>query len=251
MEELFEKLDRPSNSHKGENGKVLVIGGSEVYTGAPALAAQAALRTGADLVRVLTSETAQLALRSFSEDLIVESYGARFDSDSLGKAFELEEWADATVIGPGLTDFDRAALAEFAENSSDLIIDAGSIEVLLDTSGNIFTPHSGEAEALGRKSGSIKMFAYETDNTVLMTGKKDRIFSGKEIFKNKTGNSGMTAGGTGDVLTGVVASLKSQGLKDVEAARLAAYINGKAGEKAYEKYGNGLVASDLIDLIRK
>ncbi len=249
MEELIEKLHRNENSHKGENGKVLVIGGSSKYTGAPALAAEAALRTGADLVKILTSEEAKPVVQGFSENLIAESYGQRFDDKSLEKARELEEWADVTVIGPGLSDFDVEALQEFAENSGKLVVDAEAIEPLLDTSDNIFTPHSGEAEVMGERSGSIKMYSFETGNTVLMKGRTDRVFSGKEITENETGCPGMTVGGTGDVLTGILAALKSQGLEDDGAALLSAYVNGKAGENAYEKYGNGLTATDVIEQI--
>lgn len=251
MEELLEKLKRPSNSHKGENGKVLVIGGSKKYTGAPALAAEAALRAGADLVKILTSEKAKPVVQGFSENLIVESYGEKFNESSLEKTSELEEWADTAVIGPGLTGFDEEVLKRFAEETENLVIDAEAIEPLLHTSGNIFTPHSGEAKPIGERSGSIKMFAHESGNTVLMKGQKDRIFSGKQIFENDTGNSGMTVGGTGDVLTGIVAAFKAQGLNNEEAARLGAYINGKAGEKAFENYGRGLVATDLVDEIAK
>lgn len=249
MKKLIEKLERNENSHKGENGKVLVIGGSSKYTGAPALAAEAALRTGADLVKILTSEEAKSVVQGFSENLIAESYGQRFDEKSLEKARELEEWADVTVIGPGLSDFDGEALRQFAENSGKLVVDAEAIEPLLDTSDNIFTPHSGEAEVMGERSGSIKMYSFETGNTVLMKGRKDRVFSGKEITENKTGCPGMTVGGTGDVLTGILAALKSQGIEDDEAAILAARVNGKAGENAYEKYGNGLTATDVVERI--
>jgi len=249
MEQLFEKLERNENSHKGENGKILVIGGSQKYTGAPALAAEAAFRAGADLVKVLTAEEAKPVVQGFSENLIVESYGDRFDNKSIKKARELEEWADATVIGPGLSDFDEESLQEFAEQAGKIVVDAEAIESLLGTSENIFTPHSGEAEVMGEKSGSIKMYAFETRNTVLMKGKTDKIFSGKEITENETGCSGMTVGGTGDVLTGILAVFKSQGLDDEEAAVLAAYVNGKAGEKAFEEYGGGLTATDVIERI--
>ncbi len=249
MEELFQKLDRKAESHKGENGKVLVIGGSSKYTGAPALAAEAALRTGADLVKILTSEEAKSVVQGFSENLIAESYGQKFDEESLEKARELEEWADITVIGPGLSDLDKEALQQYAENSGKLVVDAEAIEPLLGTSDNMFTPHSGEAEVMGEKSGSIKMYSFETGNTVLMKGRKDRVFSGKEITENETGCPGMTVGGTGDVLAGILAALKSQGLEDDEAAVLAAYVNGKAGEKAYEEYGNGLTATDVVEMI--
>ena len=249
MDELLEKLKRPSSSHKGENGKVLVVGGSEKYTGAPALAAQSALRAGADLVKVLTAEKARTIVQGFSENLIVESYGEMFDQSSLEKAFELEKWADTTVVGPGLTRFDEEVLKDFAEKAEDLVIDAGAIEYLLETSGNIFTPHSGEAKTMREKYGSEKAFAQETENTVLLKGKTDRIYSKDKVFENETGCAGMTVGGTGDVLAGIVTSFKSQGLDNEKATKLGAYVNGLAGEKAFEKYGNGLLATDLIEKI--
>ena len=247
MEQLFGKLERPSDTHKGQNGKVLVIGGSGKYTGAPALSARAALRAGADLVKVLTAEEAKLAVQSFSENLIVESYGDEFDESSLEKAWELDDWADTTVIGPGLIDFDEKALKKFAEKAENLVIDAGAIKHLLEFHSHVFTPHSGEAKIMREKYGSEEAFASETGNTVLLKGEVDKIFSGDKTADNRTGWAGMTVGGTGDVLTGTVASFRSQGLSKFEASRLAAFVNGKAGEKAFEEFGNGLVATDLID----
>lgn len=249
MEDLFEKLERPSGSHKGENGKVLVIGGSRKYTGAPALAAEAALRAGTDLVRILTAEEAKPVVQGFSENLIVESYGQSFDDSSLDKALELERWADTTVIGPGLSDFDEGALKEFAEEAENLVVDAEAISSLKDTSGNIFTPHSGEAEILNNEYGSIQAFARDTGNTVLLKGAVDEIYTGEDLFENESGSAGMTVGGTGDVLAGIVAAFRSQGLEAAEACRLGAFVNGKAGEKAFEEYGNGLLATDIIERI--
>jgi len=251
MKELIEKLGREPGSHKGENGKVLVIGGSEKYTGAPALSAEAALRAGADLVKILTSEESKPVVQSFSENLIAESYGNKFDEESLEKAQELEEWADVTVVGPGILSFEHSALQEFAKGARKLIVDAEAIEHLIDTENNIFTPHSGEAEIMAEKSSSIKMYSFETGNTVLMKGEKDRIFHGKQIEENETGCAGMTVGGTGDVLTGVLGALKAQGLSDRDAAVLAAHVNGEAGEKAFEKFGNGLLATDIVEMIPK
>lgn len=251
MEELFEKLERPSNSHKGENGKVLVIGGSKKYTGAPALSAEAALRAGADLVKILTAEKARPVVQGFSENLIVESYGKEFDEGSLDKALELERWADTTVIGPGLSDFDEKTLRKFGERAENLVIDAEAIEPLIQKTGQIFTPHPGEAQIMREEYDSEKAFASETGNTVLLKGEVDKIFSGNKVFTNETGSSGMTAGGTGDVLAGIVASFRSQGLDKSEASRLGAYVNGKAGEKAFEKQGNGLLATDIVENVAR
>lgn len=251
MKELFEKLERSANSHKGQNGKVLVIAGSNKYTGAPALVAEAALRSGADLVKILTSEEAKPVVQRFSENLIVESYGRSFDSESIEKALELDKWADTTVIGPGLSDKDDNVLKEFGEEAGELVIDAEAIKPLRDTSGNIFTPHSGEAERLKKEYESLQNFSREASNTVLLKGETDQIYSGEKVFENESGCAGMTVGGTGDVLAGIVAAFRSQGLTDVESARLAAYVNGKAGEKAFDEYGNGLVATDIVERIAK
>lgn len=249
MDELFEKLERAQDSHKGENGKVLVIGGSEKYAGAPVLTAKAALRSGADLVKVLTAEKARPVVQGFSENLIVESYGESFDQGSLEKALELDEWADTTVVGPGLSDFEEDAMKKFGEEAGSLVVDAEAIGSLKDISSNIFTPHSVEAEILIEEFDSIESFASQKHNTVLLKGKIDKIYSKDGKFRNDTGCAGMTVGGTGDVLAGVVGAFRSQGLDDLEACRLGAYVNGKAGEKAFETYGNGLVATDIIDEI--
>jgi len=249
MKEIIEKISREKSSHKGQNGKVLVIGGSEKFSGAPALSAQAALRTGADLVQVLTHEETKSVVAGFSENLIVDSYGEKFDEESLEKARELEEWADVTVIGPGLSEKEDGAVEKFVENSGKLVIDAEAIENSLNVSGKIFTPHSGEAEILREKFGSVENFATEKENTVVLKGEVDEIFTPEEKFENRTGNSGMTVGGTGDVLTGIIAALWSQELSREDSARLGVWLNGKAGEKSAEKFGNGLVATDLLENI--
>lgn len=247
---IQEKLSRNSESHKGQNGKILVLGGSQEYTGAPALSAQASLRAGADLVKVLTADDAKPVVAAFSEDLIVEGYGDRFDKNSLDKAFELEEWADITILGPGLSNFESDALREFAENAGKLVMDAAAIETCRETSGNIFTPHQREAEVLRQGYKSIEEFALDKDNTVVVTGPEDRII-GKEVTQNFTGCAGMTVGGTGDVLTGITAALWAQNLERREAAELAAWTNGKAGERAYERLGEGMTASDMLKDVSK
>jgi NAD(P)H-hydrate epimerase len=115
----------------------------------------------------------------------------------------------------------------------------------------VFTPHRGEKKAIEESFGSVDEFVDQTGNIVLVKGLEDRIYSEEGLEKVSRGHPGMTVGGTGDVLTGIVASLISQGLGRREAAVRAAEINGKAGEKAAEKYGNGLVATDLLEEIPK
>ncbi len=252
-QELAEKLERPEDSYKGMNGKVGVIGGSVDFSGAPALNAEAALRTGADLVKILTSSKVRDTVRGYSENFIVESYeSSYFDTESLKKAQKLSEWSDVIVIGSGLSKPDEEALKKFAEASKcPLVIDAESIKPLieLDNLDAVFTPHNQEASIMREIYGSVKMFSREKNCSVVVTGSVDEIFVNGKKYLNTSGCSAMTVGGTGDVLAGVVASLVSQGLEPREASRYGAWLNGKAGEKAANRKGNGMLATDLVEAI--
>lgn len=167
--DLTEKLERSSDTYKGQNGKVLVIGGSKHFTGAPALIAEASLRTGADLVKILTSEEVRPLVQGFSPDYIVESFEEEFEEEDLEKASNLERWADVTVIGPGIS-AESSALKDFLENSGRTVVDAEAIAYGLYSQGNIFTPHKEEAESIIEGYGSISEFSSEKDNTVIVTG---------------------------------------------------------------------------------
>ena len=247
-------MERRSNSHKGENGKIGVIGGSYDYSGAPALSGRAALRTGADLVRVLTSEYVKDVVAGYSENLIVDGYDSKyFGESSVEMAERLEDWTDVLVIGPGLSCARQGLLQNLIENAEKpLVIDADAIQVVprSDISNAVITPHENEAKHLRRKYGTIEEFIEMKDDiVVLLKGSTDKIYSSEGIETVSTGHPGMTVGGTGDVLTGIVAGLIAQGMSKKEAAVRAAEVNGLAGEKAAEKYGNGLVATDLLDRI--
>ena len=247
-------ISREKDSHKGENGKVAVIGGSVDYTGAPALSAQAALRTGADLVKILTSEKVKEVVSGYSENLIVEGYeGKYFGEPSMQKAERLDDWADVLVVGPGIGCARQDLLKEFLERSNTpKVIDAEAIQTAIrsNVSGAVFTPHTGEAELIEKKYDNMESFIeMKNDVTVLLKGPDDRIYSGEGLEEVSAGHPGMTVGGTGDVLTGIVAELIAQGMSKKEAAVKSAEINGKAGEKAAERYGEGLVATDLLEEI--
>lgn len=246
------KLQREKDSHKGQNGKTGVIGGSRDYSGAPALSAQAALRTGTDLAKILTSRDVRDVIRSYSQNLIVEGY----DSDYYGKeaeekTTELLKSSDAVVIGPGISSPGKVTLRNIAETETPLVVDAEAIDPVsrAEPSNAVFTPHEKEAEVLRQRYGSLENFAAETGATVLLKGEIDQIYTSEDFYRNETGHPTMTVAGTGDVLAGVVASLISQGLETTEAARLGAWINGKAGELAAEEYGNGATATDLLETI--
>lgn len=249
-------ISREKDSHKGENGKVAVIGGSRDYTGAPALSAQAALRTGSDLVKIVTSETISDVVASFSENLIVSEYPSGcLGLSGVEEVMEGARWSDVMVIGPGLGEADGEAVEEILERTEKpKVIDADAIGPALETdiSNAIFTPHSGEADLIGEKFGTIEEFVEEKEDVVVLEkGPTDKIYSENEVEEVSAGHPGMTVGGTGDVLTGIVAGLMSQGLEKKEAAVKAAEINGRSGEKAAGKYGDGMVATDLLEEIPK
>ncbi len=254
------RLDRAPDSHKGENGTVLVIGGGP-YVGAPALTAQAALRAGADLAWVATPEAA-VELQGYSENLIVRALpGERLvpeHVDSL-ETLAAEAGVDAVVIGPGLGDAeatDRAVAAFLSEYEGTAVVDADALTALPETSPAtlLCTPHRGELAAMGGPTGeeidptSIEAFAAELGATILLKGPTDIVSDGERSRLNRTGHPGMTVGGTGDVLAGVAGGL-APGLGPLQAAALAAYVTGRAGELAAETNGDGLVATDLLDRI--
>lgn len=249
MKELLEKLQRDPKSHKGENGKVGVIAGSKDYAGAPALSAKAALRTGCDLTTILTSTSVSSTVAGYSENFIVRDYSSNyFDMEALEQALELDKEVDVVVIGPGLGDSDPKAIREFVQKcKSPVVVDADALEHVYCGSieNAVLTPHEVEFELIENSLESL----LEKDNVVVRKGTKDAVYSKNGEAEIETGHPTMTVGGTGDVLTGIIASLISQGLNQEEAARLGTWVNGKAGEKAAEEHGGGALATDIVEKI--
>jgi NAD(P)H-hydrate epimerase len=256
------RIERDPASHKGQNGEVLVIGGGP-YTGAPALAAQSALRAGADLVRVACPRTVSRELQGYSENLIVRS----FDGDNLAplhvdELLDLAERHDTVVLGPGLGDEDVTleAVVDFLERyDGAAVVDADALSVVSDVETDadlICTPHQGEFQRMGGETASdwreradiVADFAAEHDLTVLVKGAVDVISDGETTRANRTGNPGMTVGGTGDVLAGAVGALAAT-QKPRHAAAIGAYVNGRAGDLVVADRGHGLVATDLLDAL--
>lgn len=258
---------RPDWSHKGDFGRLLVIGGSRTYSGAPALAALAALRSGCDLVKIAAPERAANIAASFSPDLITEPIaGHIFSSLHTHRILELAESHDAVVIGSGLGR--KPETMTFVQNllsrlKKPCVIDADAIHAaslnknILKPS-HILTPHSHEFEILsgkvpsnkiGERSLLAKAFAGEFNCTTLLKGHIDVISSRSETLLNKTGSPFMTKGGTGDILAGMCGAFLAMGLPPFNAACSAAYITGLAGEESARKYGPGLLASEVIEHI--
>ena len=256
------QLDRPGDSHKGDFGRVVVVGGGP-YTGAPALAAQAALRAGADLSFVMAPEPVADQIQGYSEDLIVEPLlGTRVIKEHVSEIISKANETDVVVLGPGLgaARDTRNAVEEFLESyEGRAVIDADALQVVpeVDTEATLVcTPHRGEFEEMGgtgaadweERAGHVESFAADLFQTVLVKGPYDVISDGETTRINRTGNPGMTVGGTGDILAGVTGALLAR-LPPTEAAAVGAYVTGAAGDEVVDKQGYGLLASDLLGAI--
>lgn len=248
------------SSHKGDNGKVLVIGGGP-YTGAPAIAASAALRTGCDIVRIASPQQSASIIAAMSPSFIVTELSCRsLCRKDLSRLSELSEAADAVLIGPGIGPGApaRSAAAEFISLCrKPMVIDADGLNAIAGKDmvfslPAVLTPHRGEmARLLGREPDdeTVMAFAKRTGSVVLLKGRVDMITDGTRVRYNRTGCAAMTVGGTGDALAGSVAGLMSKGMGAFDAACLAAYICGLAGERAFDRLSYGMTAPDVVESI--
>ena len=266
------KPRRPPHSKKGDFGRILIVGGSPDYSGAPALSALAALRAGSDLAIVAAPRTVADVIRAFSPNLIVRPLRSdRLSPPDVPDVLALARRSTSMVIGPGLGT-DEATFEAVLEiiskvaRSLPLVIDADAIKALaskpigLSGSKAVITPHAGEFKLLsgaelprpGDLEGRMKAveeLANRLGTVILLKAHEDIISDGKRTKLNVTGNPGMTVGGTGDVLTGVVASLLSKGLGPFEAACIGAFVNGMAGDIAVRELGYHILATDVIERI--
>ncbi|MFG6330835.1 MAG: NAD(P)H-hydrate dehydratase [Lachnospiraceae bacterium] len=260
---------RKTRSNKGTYGKVLCVAGSFNMAGAAYLCAWAAYRTGAGLVRILTPETNRVILQTLLPEALLTSFDP--EAPDCGRIEEAFAWADTAAVGPGLGkerwayELTRRALTQFQK---PLVLDADGLnhlaehrELLKDRKGElILTPHPGEFGRLtGQKipevtadiPGQAARFAAENRCICVLkdapsaVGDKDG-----SCYVNTTGNNGMSTGGSGDVLTGIIAGLLAQKAPALEAARLGTWLHGRAGDLAAEKEGTyGLMARHLVEYL--
>jgi len=250
---------REPSSHKGDHGELLVIGGGP-YTGAPALSAQAALRTGADLVHIACPASVAAQIQGYSENLIVHPFdGERLTPEAVDSILDLASQMDAVICGPGLGSHDETLAAVgklFDAYDGRAVVDADALSVVpeIETDATLIcTPHQGELLKMGGKTHDdyeqraevVTDYAASLGHTLLVKGAYDIATDGEETRVNRTGNPGMTVGGTGDVLAGVVGALFATN-EPQAAAAVGAYITGRAGDLAFDEQGDGLVATDLI-----
>ncbi len=255
---------RPANSHKGRYGTVLIVGGDYGLGGAVALAAEAALRAGAGLVRVATRPEHVSAIIARTPEAMpvgVES----------GQALRpLLETADVLVVGPGLGQgpWAQQLLQVIATADQPCVLDAdglnllsrGQVLPLQPRSGWVFTPHPGEAARLLDSStaavqadrfAAVAALQQRLGGTVLLKGNGSLVSDGERCLLSDYGNPGMASGGMGDVLSGLIGALLAQGLGGLEATALAASLHGAAADAAAAQGQRGLLASDLMPELRR
>jgi NAD(P)H-hydrate epimerase len=287
--ELVAYYPRPKkDSHKGDNGRLLVVGGGP-YLGAPALSSFAAQRTGVDLVFIVTPKKVARAITSYSPLLIKPVSLAKnlaelspnlIIKESNNKEIivpedikiveKLEKKVDALLIGPGLgTNAKTQKAVEliiqfFVKNNNPVVIDADAIQVvgknldLIKNSKTVITPHIREfkeltgvtlSNDLKNKTENVEKWAKSLGIIILLKGSTDIISNGESVKLNDIHNEAMTVGGTGDVLAGIVGALLSKKVEPFNAARMGIFINGSAGNLAFEKKSYGLLSTDIIDEI--
>jgi len=257
---------RKSSSRKGDNGIVLVVGGSYIYHGAPILASIAALRCGTDLVYTCVPKINVAPTRAISPNLIViplvDQKLTRGAVNKLIGALPLN--LDSATIGMGLAIQDRNSLLLLVESLLNrdvrLSLDASALvpEVLplLKNKNVVVTPHEGEFKRLfgesppNSKTHRIKLVeknAKEYGITVLLKGATDIISNGSTTYLYEKKTPAMTVGGTGDVLSGLVAGMLSKSRNTLESAAAATFINGLAGKSTQKKLGLHMTSMDLLD----
>lgn len=259
---------RRPDSRKGQNGKVAVVGGSYVYHGAPTLSSIAALRSGVDLVYTYVPNVIVSSVRATSPNLIVvPMVDSKLTRGSANKMLgQIPEGLDSATIGMGLAVADEEGLKALVKSllSQDvrLSLDASaltrSILPLISNKNVVLTPHAGEFQRLfgvlpsnhiKERVSVVEKFAKEHSVTILLKGSTDVISDGAKTFVNPKNLAAMTVGGTGDVLSGIVAGILARNRNSLESAAAASYVNGTAGKMAQRKVGLHMVATDLIDAI--
>ncbi len=264
---------RSPHSHKGNYGRLVIIGGGIDYTGAPALSGMGALRTGVDLVFIITPAKVAVNIRSFSPDIIVrETPGNVISEESIPIIEEMLNQATGLIIGPGLglekESFDTVLkILEMAKtNNLPTVVDADGLKAMsqepaiLKGLPAVLTPHAKEyniltgkelppPENIEERMDAIMETANELGVTILLKAHIDVISDGIRVKINRTGNPGMAVGGTGDVLTGIVGTFLSWKTPPFRAAVSGAFVNGVAGDLACVEKGYQLLASDIVEKI--
>ncbi len=263
---------RPADSHKGDYGKVLVIAGSAGMSGAAVLTAGAALRSGAGLVRLAVPKSIWAIAAGMNPcytTIGLDDENGYLSSSAVNRVLEAVGDNDVVAIGPGMgvgTGQSEILRALIKKADVKIVADAAALENLSRMSDwcdkccakMVITPHPGEMKKLwqglfrepmpGGRIEQAEAMAQKTGTVTVLKGAGTVISDGKRYYVNETGNPGMATGGSGDVLTGVIAALIGQGMDEFDAAVLAVHVHGLAGDiAAFKKSEVSLIATDILE----
>ena len=264
IQNLLPKRDK--ETHKGDYGKILLLCGSKGYTGAAALAAMGALRTGAGVVYLGVPESIyQIEAKKLLEPVVLPmpDLDGKFSEQAIDGILELLPKMDAVLVGPGMgvsAGTFSVTAAVLANCKKTVVLDADGINVLSShkyilrdrAAPTILTPHPGEftrfsgSRITDRASNAMEL-ASDLGCVVLLKGHKTLITNGSIVYENPTGNPGMATGGSGDVLSGIIVSLLGQGISPLEAAACGAWLHGAAGDLCADEIGQyGMLPQDML-----
>ncbi|MBO4937393.1 MAG: NAD(P)H-hydrate dehydratase [Oscillospiraceae bacterium] len=261
--------DRDPWAHKGKFGKILLLCGSRGYTGAAALSAMGALRSGAGLVFLGVPECIYtIEAVKLTEAIVfpLPDDGGCLSAEAVPEILERLPKLDAVLLGPGWGQSEgtlAAAKAVLERFDGPVVVDADGINVLSRhkdilrgrTAPTILTPHDGEFARLGGviaedRIASARALAADLGCTLLLKGHETVITDGERVYLNHTGNPGMAVGGSGDVLAGIIVSLLGQGITPLEAAACGAWLHGAAGDLCAREIGQyGMLPGDMVQAL--
>ena len=261
--------DRDPWGHKGNYGKILLLCGSRGYTGAAALSAMGALRTGAGLVFLGVPESIYaIEAVKLNEPVVfpLPDVDGMLGEQAIPAILNRLPRMDAVLIGCGLgqSQGTMAVLRAVLETAEcPVVVDADGINLLAQnisllrerTAPTILTPHDGEFARLGGiltedRMTSAREFAKQMGCVLLLKGHRTCISDGEVCYENSTGNPGMAVGGSGDVLAGMIVSLLGQGIAPLEAAACGAWLHGAAGDLCASQLGQyGMLPTDMLNVL--
>lgn len=276
VSELPRLAPREPDSNKGDFGRVLVVAGSRGMAGAAILCGSAGLRAGAGLVTVAVPDeilaTVAAANPCYLTSPLAQDNKGKLSESEQSRILELAQANTVAAMGPGLgrsTDITKLISKIIRYIKIPLVLDADGLNALVNQTEElrshavpmILTPHPGEfarlldcdvASVQARRQELAIQFAVKFGVILVLKGHETVVTDGRRVYQNHTGNPGMATGGTGDVLTGVIAALLGQGLEPFAAAQLGVYLQGLAGDLAQEEMGQvSLIASDLLLFLPK
>lgn len=273
LQPLLPLTVRPPESHKGLFGKILMVAGSRTMSGAAVLAGRAALRSGAGLVRVATPVSAQPIVATqepcFTTLALPEDAQGQLSRDAVPVLLGALAENEIMAVGPGLGQSPAlrdAMLQLIQQRQLPMVVDADGLNNLSKIrrwfehcqATLVLTPHPGEMQRLwagvsrqpapAERVTWAQRLACETGTVVVLKGAGTVVTNGSDTYVNETGNPGMATGGSGDVLTGVIAALLGQGLSPLDAAVTGVYVHGCAGDLAAQRVGQtSLMATDIVE----